>query len=669
MKKKKSIKRYLIKNFVLVVGIAFLAIFLLTFFRVANHMENIKRQSISRMVADGVETITARIDVMFADAYTIASDEIVADPNIPFEEKKEKLEKYGKDRGISSLGYISKEGYLISTDGFENDISERQYFKDLMQGKIYISYPQFNTATNKQIIFIGVPRYYKDEIVGAMTCCFDSSTLSDLVTNLSYMGEGKAYMISETGTTIASTNMDDVLNCYNILDEAKADPSLKKAAEVHEKMLEEDVGNTKLDDNLLFFDKVQNGANWTIIFELSEKSFYREITEMVIIFIVMMFIGIGIVIATSILLGSKLGNRMLYLSKHLEEIAQGDFSVELDEKELEKSDEIGIIYRALNRTVSDIGDTLTEMKEITQDLAMQMETLDNNSENLKSGTNRVTLAVDEIQGGNTQQASEINIIHSEMEKFSVNVENANDSIYQVVSITESTNEKLLVGNKDMENLKFSFEQFNENFNQFRNILENMNASLKSINMITSTISEIAEQTNLLSLNASIEAARAGEFGKGFSVVAQEISKLADQCSDSVQEISRVVSNIMSSGEQLIDSTNIMDDQMNTQNETIVMTMEAFQKLTEDITKMLPQIQKVSAVSKDNLNACQVIGDSIESVNTISEELLETTSNVGETSNDFVRSSQEIESVAKNIQMLSTRLNVLADKFTVNHEQS
>jgi len=59
---------------------------------------------------------------------------------------------------------------------------------------------------------------------------------------------------------------------------------------------------------------------------------------------------------------------------------------------------------------------------------------------------------------------------------------------------------------------------------------------KEIEKITAVVSSIAEQTNLLALNASIEDARAGEMGKGFSVVAEEVRKLATESNDAAETI-------------------------------------------------------------------------------------------------------------------------------------
>ncbi|WP_425451680.1 methyl-accepting chemotaxis protein [Mangrovibacter plantisponsor] len=65
-------------------------------------------------------------------------------------------------------------------------------------------------------------------------------------------------------------------------------------------------------------------------------------------------------------------------------------------------------------------------------------------------------------------------------------------------------------------------------------------SAQDINTIVGTIDAIASQTNILALNAAIEAARAGESGRGFSVVAEEVRRLAASTSDATRKITQVV---------------------------------------------------------------------------------------------------------------------------------
>ncbi len=145
----KSLKGFIVSRTVTLVACAFAAIFWITFMMVKDAIVNVKTQDLTLIVDDASERMTAQINSMYAMAQSIAADEDIYNPDITFEDKKDKLAEYAKTLNISSIGYITAQGQLTSTDGFKNDISSRQYFKDMMNGKNYISNPSFNTATQK----------------------------------------------------------------------------------------------------------------------------------------------------------------------------------------------------------------------------------------------------------------------------------------------------------------------------------------------------------------------------------------------------------------------------------------------------------------------------------------------------------------------------------------
>jgi len=168
--------------------------------------------------------------------------------------------------------------------------------------------------------------------------------------------------------------------------------------------------------------------------------------------------------------------------------------------------------------------------------------------------------------------------------------------------------------------------------------------------IMGLISNVAEQTGLLALNASIEAARAGEAGRGFGVVASEISSLSDQTNAATEDITELIRNIVTSIDEAANAMDLLLDSSKQQNQHISTTAESFEKIyssTREIIKEAVELkqtveivseetrqieekighvtsitQEVTARSEETLEACNMNLESIEEVAVIMENLKE-----------------------------------------------
>lgn len=112
--------------------------------------------------------------------------------------------------------------------------------------------------------------------------------------------------------------------------------------------------------------------------------------------------------------------------------------------------------------------------------------------------------------------------------------------------------------------------------------------------ILEIIKRVAKQTNLLGLNAAIEASRAGEYGRGFSVVAKEIRKLADESNISAKNISEMLNKFCTSVENVVN---------NVEESTIITEKQS--KANEDITKMIDSLRKISKDMLDLKNEINI----------------------------------------------------------------
>jgi len=143
-----------------------------------------------------------------------------------------------------------------------------------------------------------------------------------------------------------------------------------------------------------------------------------------------------------------------------------------------------------------------------------------------------------------------------------------------------------------------------------NFLHNLKSifdKVEVINQFVSNIDKIAFQTRVLSLNASIEAARAGESGAGFSVVAEEVKRLANRSSETASDIGRIAEESMKLVSELRDNIdergNIGDFEIDNTEKELKETFERFKKSIENVSEAIEVLTKnYTIISKDIENA-------------------------------------------------------------------
>lgn len=165
----------------------------------------------------------------------------------------------------------------------------------------------------------------------------------------------------------------------------------------------------------------------------------------------------------------------------------------------------------------------------------------------------------------------------------------------------------------------------------KDLTQELSDSSSKIGQIVKTIRGISNQTNILSLNAAIEAARAGQHGKGFSIVAQEVRKLAHQTANAL-------------------------DHIQTQITTVQMTIDTFEKSFHTI------VDETSLFRKMNHNIIEILDDSIAGVKTSDNQIVQFSKGVIDLNKTFKEITKASYGIADMAEKLSTMNNELTNKF-------
>lgn len=189
------------------------------------------------------------------------------------------------------------------------------------------------------------------------------------------------------------------------------------------------------------------------------------------------------------------------------------------------------------------------------------------------------------------------------------------------------------------------------------LLSDLQASFKAIHSKARVINDIVSKTQLLSFNASIEAARAGQFGKGFSVVAEEVGRLAKSSGQAAREIEQLLS------ESQVRATSVVEMMMSRAEEGVAVTREvkqSFNEMSAAITQISQGLTQISDASKE-----QTIG--IERTSVAIERISQTAARSRENASEIMRLTESTREDAP--LMDEANINSLLNKLTGDSQSS
>ncbi|ROR30453.1 methyl-accepting chemotaxis sensory transducer with Cache sensor [Mobilisporobacter senegalensis] len=341
--------------------------------------------------------------------------------------------------------------------------------------------------------------------------------------------------------------------------------------------------------------------------------------------------------------------------------AKGDLTVTARTK---RTDEIGKVADSFNSMVKSIRTLLIQSKEVSREVSETAESLSRISDSSSCTAKEISDAINDVANGAGQQSEEVDMSVRTFQGLAEEIKNA--VISTNVMVSEARNVKNYTA-QGIQTAKTLDGKALEVISITAEVVEQISGLAQSITIIsefTKILNEISEQTKLLSLNASIEAARAGEYGKGFTVVAEEIRKLAEQSGGQTTKIETLVRQLML---QTKDSTEFVmkaKDVIKEQAESAKDSAEYFGKIDTAVTELLQNINRINgAIHKIDQDKDSVL-NSINNIAAVSEVAAASSEEVSASTQEQLNTLEELTKMAVRLNDYSKNLEETLKHFKV-----
>jgi len=649
----------------------------------------------SKAIKNEIDDLFETMDLLAArdDIIAIGSDKFDA------EDVKKTLEKEVQRYKHKRMMIADLDGNSVFDDGTRKNLSEEEFFQKAAQGERVVFGPVYNEEDDSVDLILAIPLKQKGKNVGVLAIVRDGLELSGFLDDEVFGESGSSFILDKHNNVIAHTDRDTVLyhlkrasqvdavssasvtdavSSASVTDSASS-ASLERLHLTQEKEIERfrSLYNTIQESEEGWGEYINSGVpryvgfatieglEWHIILEVDKSEVFAGAINLrnSVIYIALALLAVALVLMYFLARG--ISEPIKHISDKCVEMAQGNFGVSMELKYCKRSDEVGVLARSFNKIHENVSVSIKNIKDLTVKMNQNvMQTL-KSAENLDDFMKHTSDMLATVSSGMEETAASA----QEMGALSQDVKN----------VIENFEETAGTGVERAKQISSKAEQFRSSFTaslakavsmidatreKVKEAIDKA-STVKKVNELAKAIFAIADQTNLLALNAAIEAARAGENGRGFTVVAEQIRKLASESKQMMGNIQNVLSEVNPAVDSLIEHSNellrFVDNGVKADYGTMLAAVEGYNSDAQTLNNIIDEFNKASQQILHSINQMVHAVEEVSlATNAGAAEISEITQNIATAADDTNTVRQEMETSQKCINDLASAVSVFKE---------
>ena len=573
-----------------------------------------------------------------AFAVSTANELTSVNGNMSLLKSREILGTITSDKEILEMAIGLEDGYFFCY--YAGDITGkldptgRIWYKNAgSSGKALFTEPYIDVNTKNFIVSIGAPIMANGKFIGANCLDLSLDVLAEQAQSMNYQGEGFGIITESNGNILATAKFGEPNKNFRDID---------GLGEHFDDMVQQGNGYFEVTvdgEDMVFAYSTVPATNWLTAIIVPTDLVFAPLKNLRILFATLILLGFILAFAICLIFASKITKPIANLEEYSVQLAKGNLS--MANLPVTSSDEIGSLTRDFNTMKENLNKLISKMSANSEHVAASSQELTAGSQSSADASVHISDTVNEVSTAVEQQMNDINAAKKNIDIIFNDIQSVENKSRFVFETSNQTAKAAQTGSELMKTAVNSMGRIESSVMSSADVVKKLGENSREIGQIVEAISEISEQTNLLALNAAIEAARAGEHGKGFSVVAEEVRKLAAQSQESAEQIKNRINSIQRDTENAVNamqtgtnevkrgtmSINEVGEQfgrilsmvndIKTQMSEINSSVQTVSKEAATIVKMVDSIDEISKKTSDNMKA---ISSSTEEQSATNEQI-------------------------------------------------
>ncbi|MGO0060931.1 methyl-accepting chemotaxis protein [Brevibacillus fluminis] len=534
----------------------------------------------------------------------------------------------------------------------------KKFFENAKNTKgVVVSDEEIVKGADKSVLYIAAPIGDSNEdTTRILVVGVSAQQLIKKVETIPFMTNGFAFVVKDDGLVTAHKVKANTNN-FNLSEHAEYADMLAKMKEKKSGSLIYNEGGVR---SFAAFTPIPL-LGWNLVLTTSLSDIYGEIDQMAWI---IALISIPI-IALSVWLiwwfAKKIRTSLFAIANDMQRIGSGDFQVQVAVK---GDDEIALVGKTMNKMVGELRNLISMVQAQAVQLNLASDELSKHANGNKEAINEVTSNISFISEKVSAQTKDVQSTATTVSEISHAVEQVAVAAESTTLATSRTFDrardgKALVG-EVITNVRSAVDEVKLTATRMHKLRDRA----KEITSIVEMITTIASQTNLLALNAAIEAARAGEAGRGFSVVASEVRKLAEESNEFSSKIAQIARSINDEAMEMSADMDGIVTSVTAGLSSVESVGASFENIVGDIQSAAEQSEAMSATSEEMAAGNQIVTSSMQRLASVSEDINASIHGVVETIDEQLTAIARINDSVEQLKHLADELTDSVKKFTI-----